>query len=283
MFHTGSYTIIYKKVCNINIIDIMKIYLVPTPDYKQKLAYLSKGLSIPVTKLKNLNLSTLSKNDLLISNDYELSLKAKRKGITTIFLMKRLTYPKSSEPYFDFSFWYETTDFKKSSLESIKLVIAYKKGELKPKTRNGVANIILNKKHDKILVLKNRHPGWGYGIVQGGIEEGENDLEALKRETYEESGITVFNILGSFNTENKPYHIIRFGGFTAQNVYIMRYKLFVTEAEETNKITFNDRTAKKSFVYGRWVDVKTAYKMLNNERHWKYLDYASPFLKKMML
>ena len=258
----------------------MKTYLVPTLEYKQKFDYLSKGLGIPVTELKNLNLSALSKNDLLISNDYMLSLTAKRKGITTIFLMKRLTYPKSSEPYFDFGLWHGTTALKKTSLDSIKLIIAYKKGELKPKTRKGVANIVLNKKHDKVLLLKNRYPNWGYSFIQGGIEKGEDYLEALKRETYEESGIKSFDVIESFHIENKPYYIIKFSGIVAQNIYIMKYRLFVTEAEETRHITFNDSTAKKAFVYGKWFSVDTAYKMLPNERHRKYLEYASSFIKK---
>ena len=57
-----------------------------------------------------------------------------------------------------------------------------------PKFRPNVAAIILNKKGE-ILVCERKNDRGAWQFPQGGVDEGETDLEAMEREVMEEVGI----------------------------------------------------------------------------------------------
>ncbi len=61
--------------------------------------------------------------------------------------------------------------------------------------RNGVGIIILNDK-DQVFVGKRKdNPGNKWQMPQGGVEDGEDFLSAMKRELHEETNITSIKII----------------------------------------------------------------------------------------
>jgi putative (di)nucleoside polyphosphate hydrolase len=67
--------------------------------------------------------------------------------------------------------------------------------------RNNVAAVIF--KDDKFLLIQREDWLSGYWkFPQGGVEEGENEEEALKRELFEEIGTDKFKIIGKSKTTN---------------------------------------------------------------------------------
>lgn len=251
-------------------------YVIYKLDRNRNLKYIASEINAKFIKNAMVNWNKLKKEDIVISNDEEITKKAKIRKITAIHLMENGHFDKDSEEKYDFSFYY-TKKFNKSAISGIKIVELYKKGKIKAKVRRGVANVILNKKHSKVLLLKRKRPAWGYSLVQGGIEKGETEVQALRRETYEESGVSKFILLKKVPIKT-TYYLTKFNGLNAISIRIGKYNLFITEAEEGNKITFNDSSAKDMFISGGWFSISDAYKLLTLSRHKKYLDYAIDIL-----
>lgn len=247
------------------------IYFVSNLENLYYMKELSKAFKTELLQEKDVDLKRINRKDIVVSNNQQLCANAKKRGAISIFLLSNGIFEKDITDSFDISFWYGSHRFKKTSINGIKAFINFKRGALKPKIRYGIVNIVLNKNTHKILLLKNRSPNWGYGIIQGGIEEGESRLDALKRETYEESGIDVFEIIEDRGMQ-KPFYIVSFKkDGTVNNISIMRYVLFITMVDKVVNITFNDHTAKKAFVSGGWYDIHHAKNMLQRQRHLEYL------------
>ncbi|MFO8020170.1 MAG: NUDIX domain-containing protein [Promethearchaeia archaeon] len=65
--------------------------------------------------------------------------------------------------------------------------------------------IVINR-HNQIALVQNRKGYWGF--PKGHIEEGENPIQAAKREIYEEAGITHLELIKELGTVKhmKPGH-----------------------------------------------------------------------------
>jgi|GEM_PF-5094231 len=61
--------------------------------------------------------------------------------------------------------------------------------------RSAIGAFIINEKNQLLVILKHNYIN-KWDIIKGGIEAGEDQLEALKREIKEELGIDSFEILG---------------------------------------------------------------------------------------
>ncbi len=255
------------------------LYVIIEKDRKNYLKFKRLRLDAKFIEKKNIKWEELKNKDVIVSDDEEVTKRAVKNKIMSVLLIKLKTYSKNSDIVSDFEFYY-SGKFNKSAINGIKAVVLYNNGKLKAKIRKGVANVILNKNHDKVLLLKRRSPGWGYSFVQGGIEEGESELDALKRETYEESGVKDFKVLKKIHIK-VPYYLVQFNGVEVWKIRIGRYDLFITEAEEGNKISFNDSSAKEMFISGEWFSISDAYKLLPLARHKKYLEYAINYQKNI--
>lgn len=123
------------------------------------------------------------------------------------------------------------------------------------KVRTAVRAILFNSEGN--IALLSARGGTYYKIPGGGVEEGEDLLEALKREVLEESGakITVENDLGAVvecGSDNMPFQI-SFG-------YICR------TVGEIGLPAFTDNEKKENFKL-LWVRLDEAIDLLNEEKH----------------
>ena len=61
--------------------------------------------------------------------------------------------------------------------------------------RNGVGAIVLNKNNQVFVGKRIDNPGKFWQMPQGGVDDGEKYLEAMKRELFEETGIKNFELV----------------------------------------------------------------------------------------
>jgi 8-oxo-dGTP pyrophosphatase MutT (NUDIX family) len=74
-------------------------------------------------------------------------------------------------------------------------------GELWVKIRNEIQAVIFDKRNGRLVVLlvrktdrRNRRQRWR--LLKGGVDQGETRIEALKREIFEEIGLSDIQVLG---------------------------------------------------------------------------------------
>lgn len=107
--------------------------------------------------------------------------------------------------------------------------IGRKEENIEYRKRPGAYAIIINKNDDKVGIVTD---GEDYFYLGGGIEKGETELDALKRELIEESGYTIKNIK-KFN-EVGSYIYAEDKGFldVEAYVYIAEFDEKITEPIE---------------------------------------------------
>lgn len=111
--------------------------------------------------------------------------------------------------------------------------VGNKEENIEYRKRPGAYAIIINKNDDKVGIVTD---GEDYFYLGGGIEKGETELEALKRELIEESGYTIknvnkFNEVGSYiYAEDKGFLDIE------AYVYIAEFDEKITEPIEKDHI-----------------------------------------------
>ena len=64
--------------------------------------------------------------------------------------------------------------------------------------RTGVGIIILNKKNEVFVAKRKDNPGNKWQMPQGGVEDGEDFLTAMKRELQEETSIKNISIINTW-------------------------------------------------------------------------------------
>lgn len=107
--------------------------------------------------------------------------------------------------------------------------VGSKEENIEYRKRPGAYAIIINKNDDKVGIVTD---GKDYFYLGGGIEKGETELDALKRELIEESGYTIKNIK-KFN-EVGSYIYAEDKGFldVEAYVYIAEFDEKITEPIE---------------------------------------------------
>ncbi len=126
--------------------------------------------------------------------------------------------------------------------------------KLKLPMRDGVAVIILNKKNEVFVGKRKDNPIDKWQMPQGGIDDGEDYISAMKRELFEETSINSIEILkeidGFFEYQlpNNLVGIIWKGKFRGQTQkwYIMRF------LGEDNEI--NLKTKHPEFLEWKWIN-----------------------------
>ena len=122
--------------------------------------------------------------------------------------------------------------------------------------RSGVGIIILNDKNQVFVGRRKDNPGNKWQMPQGGIENGENFLTAMRRELREETGITNIKILKEIEKIYEyelPINLVGIiwkGKFRGQ-----KQKWFI--AKFTGKESeINLNTDYPEFIEWKWIDVE---------------------------
>jgi putative (di)nucleoside polyphosphate hydrolase len=122
--------------------------------------------------------------------------------------------------------------------------------------RSGVGIILLNNKNQVFVGKRKDNPGDKWQMPQGGTENGENFLAAMKRELYEETSIKDIELIKEIN-EIYEYElpkeligIIWKGKFRGQ-----KQKWFIAKfVGHENQINLN--TKQPEFIEWKWIDVE---------------------------
>jgi len=123
--------------------------------------------------------------------------------------------------------------------------------------RIGVGIIILNNKNHVFVGKRKDNPGDKWQMPQGGVEEGEDFLVAMKRELYEETSIKKIKIikeisqLYEYELPENLIGIIWKGKFRGQ-----KQKWFIVKfLGNENEINLN--TKHQEFIEWKWVDANS--------------------------
>ncbi len=125
------------------------------------------------------------------------------------------------------------------------------------RVRKEVQGIIFNEKRNKVLLIKKldrKFRNYYWRLVKGGIEEGETEEEALKREIFEEIGLTRIKILKKIH-EYEYYF---------PNDLIHHVSVYAVEGDSQEKLDLKGDD-NSPITESRWVDPEKAEKILEYE------------------
>ncbi|MDA8822358.1 RNA pyrophosphohydrolase [Candidatus Pelagibacter bacterium] len=122
--------------------------------------------------------------------------------------------------------------------------------------RNGVGIILLNSKNQVFVGKRKDNPGDKWQMPQGGVEDGEDFLSAMKRELQEETSVKNITIIKEikriyeYELPKNLLGIIWKGKFRGQ-----KQKWFITKfTGRENEINLN--TEHPEFIEWKWIDVE---------------------------
>ena len=122
--------------------------------------------------------------------------------------------------------------------------------------RNGVGIILLNNKNQIFVGKRIDNPNNFWQMPQGGIDEGENNLDAALRELYEETSIKNVSLIKeiegtiSYNLPKNLLGIIWKGKFKGQT-----QKWFIMKFDGQDS-EINLKTKNPEFFEWKWIDVE---------------------------
>jgi len=128
--------------------------------------------------------------------------------------------------------------------------------------RNGVGIIVLNNKNQVFVGKRKDNPGNCWQMPQGGIDEGEDYITAMKRELIEETSIKNIKILKTikrvyeYNLPENLIGIIWKGKFKGQ-----KQKWFITKFLGTDD-EININTKNPEFIDWKWVEPRDLPKVI---------------------
>ena len=138
--------------------------------------------------------------------------------------------------------------------------------------RSGVGIIVLNKKNQVFVGKRKDNPVDNWQMPQGGIDTGENYIDAMKRELIEETSIKNIEILKEientyqYELPNNLVGIIWKGKFRGQ-----KQKWFITRFLGTdNEININ--TKHPEFIDWKWIEPKLLPEVIVNFKKDLYLN-----------
>ena len=121
--------------------------------------------------------------------------------------------------------------------------------------RNGVGAIVINRNNKVFVGKRIDNPGKFWQMPQGGVDEGEQYFDAMKRELFEETGIKSFEIIkeidGMTEYELPDYLLGKIwkGKYRGQKQkwYVIR---FLGDDKEINL-----NTGKPEFIEWKWINL----------------------------
>ena len=138
--------------------------------------------------------------------------------------------------------------------------------------RNGVGVIIFNRENKVFVAKRKDNPIDKWQMPQGGVDEGENYLSAMKRELFEETSITSIEILkeieGFFEYElpKNLLGVIWKGRYRGQ-----KQKWFITKFIGDEK-EINLDTKHPEFIDWKWIEPKKLPEVIVNFKKKLYID-----------
>jgi putative (di)nucleoside polyphosphate hydrolase len=128
--------------------------------------------------------------------------------------------------------------------------------ERKLPLRTGVGIVVLNSKNKVFVAKRKDNPINKWQMPQGGVDEGEDLLTAMKRELTEETSITSIKVLREIETwleYELPKHLV---GIIWKGKYRgQKQKWFVVKFLG-NEDEININTKNPEFIEWRWIDIK---------------------------
>jgi putative (di)nucleoside polyphosphate hydrolase len=122
--------------------------------------------------------------------------------------------------------------------------------------RTGVGIILLNNTNQVFVGKRKDNPGDKWQMPQGGVEDGEDFLTAMKRELHEETGVKNIKIIKEieqiyeYELPKDLIGIIWKGKFSGQ-----KQKWFITKfTGDENEINLN--TEHPEFIEWKWIDIE---------------------------
>ena len=138
--------------------------------------------------------------------------------------------------------------------------------------RSGVGIIVLNKKNQVFVGKRKDNPGDRWQMPQGGIDVGENYIDAMKRELIEETSIRNIKIIKQieqtyqYQLPDNLIGIIWKGKFRGQ-----KQKWFITRfLGNDNEININ--TKYPEFIDWKWIDPKMLPNVIVNFKKDLYIN-----------
>ena len=145
--------------------------------------------------------------------------------------------------------------------------------------RTGVGIILLNNKNQVFVGKRKDNPGDKWQMPQGGVENGEDFLTAMRRELYEETSIKSIKIIKEidriyeYELPKNLIGIIWKGKFKGQ-----KQKWFIAKfIGQENEINLN--TEHPEFIEWKWIDAKILPEVIVGFKK----DLYSSLLKEILL
>ena len=144
--------------------------------------------------------------------------------------------------------------------------------ELKLPMRKGVGIVVLNNDNNVFVGKRKDNPGDKWQMPQGGVDDGEDFITAMKRELYEETSIKNIKILKEidhlyeYELPKKLIGIIWQGKFRGQ-----KQKWFITKFLGTDK-EININTKHAEFIDWKWINPKKLPDVIVNFKKKMYVN-----------
>ena len=138
--------------------------------------------------------------------------------------------------------------------------------------RIGVGVVVLNNKNQVFVAKRKDNPIDRWQMPQGGVDEGENFLTAMRRELLEETSIKNINIIKEieriyeYELPKNLVGIIWKGKYRGQ-----KQKWFITKFLGDEK-EINLNTKNPEFIEWKWVDIEMLPKLIVDFKKKLYLD-----------
>ena len=138
--------------------------------------------------------------------------------------------------------------------------------------RNGVGIIVLNNYNEVFVGKRKDNPIDKWQMPQGGVDEGESPINAMKRELFEETGIKNIKILKEidrtyeYELPDNLVGIIWKGKFRGQ-----KQKWFITKFLG-NDSEINLNTKHPEFIDWKWIDPKKLPEVIVNFKKKLYIN-----------
>ena len=138
--------------------------------------------------------------------------------------------------------------------------------------RTGVGIILLNNTNQVFVGKRKDNPGDKWQMPQGGVEDGEDFLTAMKRELHEETGVKNIKIIKEieqiyeYELPKNLIGIIWKGKFRGQ-----KQKWFITKFIG-NESEINLKTRHQEFIEWKWIDAQMLPKVIVDFKKNLYLN-----------
>jgi len=147
--------------------------------------------------------------------------------------------------------------------------------DLKINIRTGSGGLIVNEKLKKFLILLYNIDETYFGLVKGGIEEGETPKLTAYREIMEETGLKVkkfFDNIELYSMHNTLK--VSYDGTRSKNIIIKAYVVWHLAVVDNDNIKLSNEH--KGY---KWVNLEEAKKTLTYESDFAKLEFATLFFK----